>query len=173
VSAEDPLAGTDLAAVAMPDGMVGFGSGEVAALVSRHPGPAADKTAAVLGLDAETVGDDVRRAGLSSLLARGLVEQTEGRFLPRSAAALLDYTLGAAQRWTTVAISHGEGSDLAVVLHAPEVVALMQPRAVGSWFAAFSGGTGGPDTAVAALQDAVRAQHAEATFEVTTEVLGE
>ena len=172
MSAEDPLAGTDLAAVVLPEGMVGFGGAEVAALVSRHPGPTAERSAAVLGVDM-TTGDDVRRAGMSSLLARRLVEQSKGRFLPRSAAALLDYALGAAERWTTIAISHDEGRDLAVVLHAPEVVALMQPRALGSWFAAFTGSSGEPDTAVAALQDAVRAEHPEASFDVTTEVLGE
>jgi hypothetical protein len=121
--------------------------------------------------DVGAVGDDVRRAGLSSLLARGLVQQEDGKFLPRSAAALLDYAAGAAERWTTVAITHDQGADVAVVLHAPEVVALMQPRALGSWFVAFAGSSRDPDTAVAALQDAVRTEHPEATFEVSSETL--
>lgn len=169
----DPLDGTGLAAVALPEGMIGFGHGELAALLSRHPGPVADKSAHALGIDNGAVGDDVRRAGMSSLLARGLVQQEDGRFLPRSVAALLDYAAGAAERWTTIAISHDEGPDRAVLLHAPEVVALMQPRALGSWFAAFSGSTGDPDTAVTAMMDAVRAEHPEATFEVVSETLGD
>lgn len=167
----DPLEGTGLAAVALPEGMVGFGHGELAALLSRHPGPVADRSARTLGIDNDAVGDDVRRAGMSSLLARGLLQQEDGRFLPRSAAALLDYACGAAERWTTIAVTHDDGADLAVVIHAPEVVAMMQPRALGTWFAAFAGSSSDPETPVAALMDAVRAEHLEATFEVSTETL--
>lgn len=167
----DPLEDTGLAAVALPEGMVGFGSGEIAALLSRHPGPVSDTSAQALGVDADAIGDDVRRAGMSSLLARGLVQQEGDRFLPRSAAALLDYACGAAERWTTITISHDDGADLAVVIHAPEVVAMMQPRALGTWFAAFAGSSNDPETPVAALMDAVRAEHPEAAFDVSTETL--
>lgn len=161
----DLLAGTDLAAVKLPDGMVGFGRAEVACLLTRHPGPLADRSAATLGVDLESVSDDVHRAGLSSLLARGLVRQHEGRFLPRSAAALLDYTMGAATRWTSIDIAHEQGSDLAVVLHAPEALALLQPRALGSWFAAFTAADQ-PALAVLALVGAVREEHPDAGFDI-------
>jgi hypothetical protein len=169
----DLLDGTDLAAVQPPDGMVGFGHAEVACLLTRHPGPPADRSAATLGVDLEAVSDDVHRAGLSSLLARGLVQQEDGRFLPRSAAALLDYAMGAATRWTSIDIRHQQGPDLAVVLHAPEVLALLQPRALGAWFAAFTGAVDQPALAVLALMGAVREEHPEARFGIrsgTTEL---
>jgi hypothetical protein len=166
VVSTDLLEGTDLAAVRMPEGMVGFGHGELACLLSRHPGPAVGRSAEALRVDLAQVSEEIQRAGLSSLLARGLVQQEPDRFSPRSSAALLDYAAGAAERWTTIEIVHAQAPDLAVVLHAPQALALLQPRALGTWYAAFTGAVDQPAGTVMALVNAVRVDHPEASFGV-------
>ncbi len=166
------LAGTDLAAVQLPDDVTGFGVAEVAYLLSRHKGPATERSAGLL-LDRDDVtGVLVRTTGASSLLARGLVEMdADHELFTRSAAALFEYAAGAARRWTTVGILSGAGRDLGLVLQAPGVVSVLQPRPLGTWFAGFSGAADQPAQAVLPMLRKVVADRPEASVALVSSTL--
>lgn len=134
------LEGTELAPVGLPEGMVGFGLAEVAYLLSRHDTPAVKRAYRLFDLDdGIDLTDDFLRSGASSLFARGFLRQnTNGTSTTLSAAALMEYVTGANTSQTVVEIVSAQSMDAAVVLIAPEVLATLQPRAMGTWFASFT-----------------------------------
>lgn len=141
----DPMKGTPLAAVEPPEGVVGFGAGEVAYLLARHETPSSQRSREVLSMDPKLAGDGVLLAGASSLVARGLlVTDGDSPGETKSVAALLDYAAGNAYRWTRLGLVDAAKQELdyVVLLESDTVVALLQPRIYASWFVRF----GEPDT---------------------------
>lgn len=132
------LAETPLAPVAMPEGVTGFGAAEIAFLAARHPGPITDRSVDILTLPAQFGGEVGRAAGASSLLARGLLAPSGEDWQTRDVAALVEYAIGTCSRWVRVDLVVPGRTDTVYALVADAVVAVLQPRALGTWFASIS-----------------------------------
>jgi hypothetical protein len=127
-------------AIQLPPGVIGFGLGEVAYLLSRHTGKSAARSRALILTDTLVGDTNFLRAGASSLVARGLLGEGDGGAPEaRGWAALLEYALVVGTSWVELGIARKDRSldDLAIIATAPAVSAVMQPRAVGSWFVGF------------------------------------
>lgn len=114
---------------------VGFGAAEMAYLLSRFEGPTVARTIGLLGLDPKPT-PEFTAAGASSLLARGLVTVEGDQLNLVGPAAVAAYALAATQHWTEVGFMAGRerAADGALVLQAGDVVGLLRPRALGTWF---------------------------------------
>ncbi|MFQ4149063.1 hypothetical protein AAGW05_10230 [Arthrobacter sp. LAPM80] len=132
------LDGTEFAGVQLPEDVVGFGFAEVAYLLGRHDSVQADMLRAKLILDQENNSEATKASGLSSLVARGWVAARNQQVQSRSAAALLEYVGARGGRWTTMGIANAQQPDLALVVESAGLIAMLQPRAYGTWFAGFS-----------------------------------
>jgi len=105
--------------------------------MSRHETPAGERSRRLLMLDPRSADDAALLAGASSLASRGwLTLDDDGTAETRSNAALVEYAVGAATRWTRVGLVGENVSqlDFAVLVESDTVVALMQPRQLASWF---------------------------------------
>ncbi|MGA7206506.1 MAG: hypothetical protein WBX27_17980 [Specibacter sp.] len=134
----DLLSGTELASVELPDDVVGFGIAEISYILGRQDSPQAAMLRQKLVLDESFGTEAMRVAGVSSLVARGLLAVDGDTVQTRSAAALLEYAAARGGRWTTFGIARSEHPDLAIVVEAVGVTVLLQPRAYGTWYAGFS-----------------------------------
>lgn len=172
----DLLSGSDLARVELPPGVTGFGFTEVRYLLARHGEPAAATARELLGLDAAPEDDWVLAAGLASLAARGLVAADREVAQSRGEAALLEVLLCRGHRWTGVAMREGDDGqgDLLVVIEAPGVVGLLQPRVFGTWFVSLSAAEADvqdPSALVTASLLEARARHDRLGFAIETRTL--
>lgn len=116
--------------------VIGFGVGELAYLLNVLEGPARDRSVSVFR--AEELVDDVtlNTAGASSLLARDLaVVDDDGDLGVKGVAAAVATALGLSTRWTEMSLLTEDSMDNVVLLEAPEVSLMLQPRALGTWFA--------------------------------------
>ena len=114
----------------------GFGLGEIGFLLIQGDVPAVAKARELFALVEQAYAEDVTVASLSSMIAHGLLEIGEGGVpRPLGAAAVLAYAIAEATRWTRIGFfSRGdEAIDGAVILHAPSVTAILQPRQGGAW----------------------------------------
>ncbi len=133
----DLMKGTPLEGFELPDDVFGLGAAELAYLMSRHETPAGERSRRLLMLDPRSADDAALLAGASSLASRGwLTLEDDGAAETRSNAALVEYAVGAATRWTRVGLVGENVSqlDFAVLVESDTVVALMQPRQLASWF---------------------------------------
>ncbi len=133
----DPMKGTPLEGFELPDDVFGLGAAELAYLMARHETPAGERSRRLLMLDPRSAEDAALLAGASSLASRGWLTVTDdGAAETRSNAALVEYAVGAATRWTRVGLVGEDVSqmDFAVLVESDPVVALMQPRQLASWF---------------------------------------
>ena len=133
----DLMKGTPLEGFELPDDVFGLGAAELAYLMSRHETPAGERSRRLLMLDPRSAEDAALLAGASSLASRGwLTLEDDGVAETRSNAALVEYAVGAATRWTRVGLVGENVSqlDFAVLVESDTVVALMQPRQLASWF---------------------------------------
>jgi len=133
----DLMKGTPLEGFELPDDVFGLGAAELAYLMSRHETPAGERSRRLLMLDPRSADDAALLAGASSLASRGwLTLDDDGTAETRSNAALVEYAVGAATRWTRVGLVGENVSqlDFAVLVESDTVVALMQPRQLASWF---------------------------------------
>jgi len=133
----DLMKGTPLEGFELPDDVFGLGAAELAYLMSRHETPAGQRSRRLLMLDPRSADDAALLAGASSLASRGwLTLDDDGTAETRSNAALVEYAVGAATRWTRVGLVGENVSqlDFAVLVESDTVVALMQPRQLASWF---------------------------------------
>lgn len=173
----DLLSETDLARVPLPADVVGFGFAEMRYLLSLHETESSAMTARSLGLDevapdAEWVG----AAGISSLLARGLVAADRDRAVSRGEAALLEVLFSRGHRWSGVGfrdVDDGEG-DMLVVIEGPGAVGLLQPRPFGTWFVSLSADpahVADPSDLVAASILEARELHPGVGFAIETRTL--
>ena len=139
---QDPLAGTPFARVQLPPNVFGFGFGELRHVLARVDSPAARRSAAVLGFEEDqpspALADgvrDVMAAGVSSLLARGLLAvDAAGDTHTAGAAALLESLFATAARWTVFSYRVGDRADLLVMIEGVGQVGLLQARQYGTWF---------------------------------------
>lgn len=135
----DVLDGTELASATLPDGVTGLGGIELAYLLARHQGPSSERSIQNVPLPAEFYSEEMQNAALSTLLARGYVEVTSQSIEARSAAALIEYAAGRADKW--IRIGHVDSSSqFAALLCSPEVTALVHYYAYDAWYCSFASG---------------------------------
>ena len=115
--------------------VIGFGVGEFAYLLNVFEGTARDRSVSVFR--AQDMVDDVTlsTAGASSLLARDLATiDDDGDLGVTGVAAAVATALGQATRWTEVSLLTGDTMDNVVLIEAPGVALMLQPRLLGTWF---------------------------------------
>jgi hypothetical protein len=115
--------------------VIGFGVGEFAYLLNVFEGPARDRSVSVFR--AQELVDDVTlsTAGASSLMARDMATvDDDGDLGVKGVAAAVATALGQAMRWTELSLLTKDGMDNAVLVEAPEVALMLQPRLLGTWF---------------------------------------
>lgn len=115
--------------------VIGFGVGEFAYLLNVFEGPARNRSVSVFR--AGELVDDVTlsTAGASSLLARDLATIDEdGDLGVTGVAAAVATALGQATRWTEISLLTGDSMDNVVLVEAPGVALMLQPRLLGTWF---------------------------------------
>ena len=115
--------------------VIGFGVGEFAYLLNVFEGPARDRSVSVFR--AEELVDDVglSTAGASSLMARDMATVDEdGDLGVKGVAAAVATALGQATRWTELSLLTEDSMDNVVLVEAPGVALMLQPRLLGTWF---------------------------------------
>jgi len=154
--ATDPLAGSELARVPLPDNVYGFGWAEIRYLLGRHSTDSSAMTLASLGFDAAPNDEVLVAAAAASLLARGLAAAEGDRAVSRGEAAVLETVFAGAKRWTGISFRDGAEGDLMVVLEDGGIIAMLQPRSLGTWFV---GLTDEVDQPAAVIARAIEAMH--------------
>lgn len=115
--------------------VIGFGVGEFAYLLNVFEGPARDRSVSIFR--AQDMVDDVTlsTAGASSLMARDMATiDDDGDLGVTGIAAAVATALGQATRWTEVSLLTGDTMDNVVLIEAPGVALMLQPRLLGTWF---------------------------------------
>jgi hypothetical protein len=115
--------------------VIGFGIGELAYLLNVFEGPARDRSVSVFR--AGELVDDVTlsTAGASSLLARDLATiDDDGDLGVTGVAAAVATAFGQATRWTEISLLTRDSMDNVVLVEAPGVALMLQPRLLGTWF---------------------------------------
>lgn len=116
--------------------VIGFGVGELAYLLNVFEGPARDRSVSVFRAEELVEDSTLNTAGASSLLARDLaVVGDDDELGVKGVAAAVATALGHAARWTEMSLLTEDSMDNVVLLEAPEVSLMLQPRALGTWFA--------------------------------------
>jgi hypothetical protein len=125
--AQEPRLGVDV---------IGFGVGELAYLLNVFEGPARDRSVSVFRAEELVEDSTLNTAGASSLLARDLALVGDDDELGvKGVAAAVATAMGHAARWTEMSLLTEDSMDNVVLLEAPEVSLMLQPRALGTWFA--------------------------------------
>ena len=133
----DPMKGTPLEGFELPDDVFGLGAAELAYLMSRHETPGRRALASPAhARPAVRRGRRPARRRLQPRLSRLAHPHGRRRAETRSNAALVEYAVGAATRWTRIGLVGENVSqlDFAVLVESDTVIALMQPRQLASWF---------------------------------------
>lgn len=169
--ATDPLAGSDLARVPLPDDVYGFGWAEIRYLLGRHATESSRMTVASLGFDAAPTDAVVGAAGVASLLARGLAAPQGERAVSRGEAAVLETVFARAKRWSGISVREGDTGDLMVVIEDGDVIALLQPRSLGTWFVGLTDAVDRPAEVLARAVEQLRGTHGSARFAIETRTL--
>lgn len=170
-TATDPLAGSELARVPLPDDVYGFGWAEIRYLLGRHSTASSRMTVASLGFDAAPTDELVGAAGVASLLARGLAEPDGDRAVSRGEAAVLETVFARARRWSGISVRDGEQGDLMVVLEDGDIIALLQPRSLGTWFVGLTDAVERPAEVLARAVEQLRGANGSARFAIETRTL--
>ncbi len=186
--ATDPLAGTDLARIPLPDDVYGFGWAEMRYLLGRHQTPSSRMAVQSLGFDAAPTDDVVASAGVASLLARGLVAPEGDRGVSRGEAAVLETVFARGRRWSGLSFradaaagassaSHEAGApaaeaDLLVAIEDGDIIALLQPRSLGTWFVGLTNEVDTPAAAMARAVEAMLQLQGRGRFAIETRTLG-
>jgi hypothetical protein len=115
--------------------VIGFGVGEFAYLLNVFEGPARDRS--VSAFRAQDLVNDatLSTAGASSLMARDMATlDDDGDLAVQGVAAAVATALGKATRWTEISLLTPESMDNVMLLEAPDVALMLQPRLLGTWF---------------------------------------
>jgi|SRR5690554_128441 len=91
-----------------------FGLHELGYLLAGRDDERATRSRELLGIPALTKDDELFGAGISSLVARGLIERDQETVLPRNEAGLVGYALGTARLWVSLLARTGSKVDLVV-----------------------------------------------------------
>jgi len=153
--ATDPLAGSELARVPLPENVYGFGWAEIRYLLGRHSTESSAMTVGSLGFDAAPNDEVVVAAGVASLLARGLAAAEGDRAVSRGEAAVLETVFAGAKRWSGISFRDGAEGDLMVVLEDGGIIAMLQPRSLGTWFVGLTDEVDQPATVLARAIEAM------------------
>ncbi len=105
---------------------------ELATLLSLVEGAAAAQSAASLRLP-DPRDAISRRAGLSSLVVRGLVDLGHGRITPQGKAGAVAGVLTTADQWVEIGVARRDTADAAVLVGAGQDVLLLSPRGFDVW----------------------------------------
>lgn len=167
----DPLSGSELARVPLPDDVYGFGWAEIRYLLGRHSTESSRMSTASLGFDAAPTDEVVVAAAVASLLARGLAAPEGDRAVSRGEAAVLETVFARAKRWSGISVRDGDTGDLIVVVEDGDIIALLQPRSLGTWFVGLSNAVDRPAEVVARAVEQLRAAHGTARFAIETRTL--
>ena len=167
----DPLAGSELARVPLPDDVYGFGWAEIRYLLGRHATDASRMSVASLGFEAAPTDEVVGAAAVASLLARGLAEPQGDRAVSRGEAAVLETVFARGLRWSGISVRHGDEGDLMVVIEDGDIVALLQPRSLGTWFVGLSNAVDRPAEVLARAVEQLRGAHGTGRFAIETRTL--
>lgn len=167
----DPMAGTDLARVVLPEGVYGFGWAELRFLLGQHQTPSANASARSLGFDAAPTDASAASAGLSSLLARGLAAPVGDRAVTRGEAALIETVLARGVRWSGISVRGAQAADLLVLIEDGGALALFQPRSLGTWFVGLTNETAQPAAPVGRSLTASFEIHGRVPFAIETRTL--
>ncbi|WP_346960656.1 hypothetical protein [uncultured Arthrobacter sp.] len=115
--------------------VIGFGVGEFAYLLNVFEGPARDRSVSVFRAEELVQDDTLSTAGASSLIARDLATvDDDGDLGVKGVAAAVATALGHATRWTEISLLTQDSMDNVVLVEAPEVALMLQPRVLGTWF---------------------------------------
>jgi len=153
------------------DPYIGFGSAEVAYILAQFPSNArAARVADVLGIDPHEVDEIVLAAGASSLLARGLLFLEDDTLVTRDSASVLSSAVSSANAVVGIGfmIADDRFSDGLVLLQSREFSLLLQPRALGTWFALVRAPTISDGEALSIMAHAFREEHAEGQILITS-----
>ena len=167
----DPLAGTELARVPLPDDVYGFGWAEIRYLLGRHATDSSRMSVASLGFDAAPTDEIVGAAAIASLLSRGLAEPEGDRAVSRGEAAVLETVFARGRRWSGISVRDGDEGDLMIVIEDGDIVALLQPRSLGTWFVGLSNAVDRPAEVLARAVEQMRTVHGTARFAIETRTL--
>ena len=167
----DPLAGSELARVPLPDDVYGFGWAEIRYLLGRHATASSRMSVASLGFDAAPTDEVVGAAAVASLLARGLAVPEGDRAVSRGEAAVLETVFARATRWSGISVRDGDTGDLMVVIEDGDIVALLQPRSLGTWFVGLSDAVDRPAEVLARAVEQLRGAHGTGRFAIETRTL--
>lgn len=167
----DPLAGSELARVPLPDDVYGFGWAEIRYLLGRHTTASSRMSVASLGFDAAPTDEVVGAAAVASLLARGLAHPEGDRAVSRGEAAVLETVFARARRWSGISVRDGETGDLIVVIEDGDIIALLQPRSLGTWFVGLSNAVDRPAEVLARAVEQLRGAHGTGRFAIETRTL--
>lgn len=159
--ATDPLAESDLARVPLPENVYGFGWAEIRYLLSRHATPSSLMAVKSLGFGAAPDDEVVAAAGVASLLARGLAAARDDRATSRGEAAVLETVFARGMRWTGISSHDGEHGDLMVVIEDGGIIAMLQPRSLGTWFVGLNDEVDTPGPVITRAIEAMHRVHAE------------
>lgn len=122
---------------AVEDTSLGFGIADMAYLLQLQDTQAATTSAAILRLSDEANEAGLIRAGLSSLIARGLAKvapDSEVSFDPR--VDVVAYTVANAVRWTQLDLLRSAVvGDSVLHIESDKTKLLFQPRTMLTWFA--------------------------------------
>lgn len=164
----DPLAGSELARLALPDDVYGFGWAELTYLLGRHATPSSRTSVAALGFEAAPHDDVAAAAGVASLLARGLAAPEGDRAVSRGEAAVLETVLARGRRWSGISFREdaGDRGDLLVAIEDGQVIALLQPRSLGTWFVGLTDEVHRPAVALARGIEAMLEMRGSGTFAI-------
>jgi hypothetical protein len=118
------------------DTSIGFGLAEMAYLLQLQSTAGSKASASWLRLSEESEDADLVRAGLSSLIARGLasVKGTAVEFDTR--VDIVAYTVANAARWTQLdLLLDARAGDSVLHVESDRTALILQPRTMMSWFA--------------------------------------
>lgn len=124
--AQEPRLGVDV---------MGFGVGEFSYLLNVFEGAARDRSVSVFRAQELVEDVSLSTAGASSLLARDLATvDDDGDLAVKGVAAAVATAMGKARHWTEFSLLTPDSMDNVVMLEAPGVALMLQPRLLGTWF---------------------------------------
>ena len=118
------------------DTSIGFGLAEMAYLLQLQSTAGSKTSASWLRLSEESEDVDLIRAGLSSLIARGLASAKGTAVEFDARVDVLVYTLASASKWTQLdLLLDAKRGDSVLHVESDRTKLILQPRTMMSWFA--------------------------------------
>ena len=138
----------------LADNGVGMSAYEIAYLVKSRTGSAIRASLSALRLEPDLISDEILAVAASSLVARELVVLSGDELVANGSALAVIYALTSATRWTEIGLASSEGVDGAILIEAPLISLLCQPRMLGAWLVSIEGPDAGSAQTLRRLIDA-------------------